>query len=211
MIMATKMLKPESADYAAYLKKGIAYHQYKLQMAEDLVSNPDAKLKDYININLHRMQRVEKTFDISSALSGQIANLKFKINWLVLTEHWCGDASQTLSVFNKVADASNGRITMKMLYRDQNPELMDVYLTNETRSIPMLIQLDENMNVTGTWGPRPLAAQTLVKQLRSNSATAANYTTELHLWYAKDKQKSLEAEISKLIFRANLSRSGSLS
>jgi hypothetical protein len=64
--------------------------------------------------------------------------------------------------------------------------------------------LDEHFNVTAFWGPRPSAAQQLVKQLKSNPVTAATYANELHLWYAKDKQKSLESEIAKLIFRANL-------
>jgi thioredoxin-like negative regulator of GroEL len=150
------------------------------------------------------MYRVEKTFEISSELAAQVKSLKHKTWWLVLTEHWCGDASQTLPVFNAIAELSNGEIELKLVYRDQNPELMDEYLTNGTRSIPKLIQLDEHYNVTAYWGPRPSVAQQLVKQLKANPAAAATYANELHLWYAKDKQKSLESEIVKLIYRASL-------
>ena len=173
-------------------------------MAEDLAVNADFKIKEYINLNQRRMYRVEKTFEISAELAAQIKNLKHKAYWLILTEHWCGDASQTLPVFNSIAEMSNGKIEMKLVYRDQNPALMDAHLTNETRSIPKLIQLDEHYNVTAFWGPRPSVAQQLVKQLKANPATAATYANELHLWYAKDRQKSLESEIGKLIYRANL-------
>ncbi|CAN5232291.1 thioredoxin family protein [soil metagenome] len=204
--MATegKIATLRKSDYEMYLQKGIGYNQYKQQMAEDLAVNADFKIKEYINLNQRRMYRVEKTFEISAELAAQIKNGKHKIYWLVLTEHWCGDASQLLPFFNAIAEMSEGKIELKLVYRDQHPELMDAYLTNGTRSIPKLIQLDEHYTVTAFWGPRPSVAQQLVKHLKSNPATAATYANELHLWYAKDKQKSLESEIAKLIYRANL-------
>lgn len=192
------------SDFAEYFQKGVSYEQYKQQMAEDLALNADLKIKEYINLNQSRMHRVEKTYSIAPEILNQVNNLKHKIYWLILTEHWCGDASQMLPVFNKIAEAANGQIEMKLVYRDQNPELMDAYLTEGSRSIPKLIQLDEHYNVTGIWGPRPNTAQQLVKQLKSNPATAALYANDLHLWYAKDKQKSVETEIAKLLFRASL-------
>jgi hypothetical protein len=44
----------------------------------------------------------------------------------------------------------------------------------------------------------------MVKELKSTPATAATYANDLHLWYAKDKQQSLEKEVAQLLFRANL-------
>jgi thioredoxin-like negative regulator of GroEL len=199
---ATEIKTLRKSDYQNYLQKGIGYEQYKLQMTEDLVNNADAKIKEYINLNQHRMTRVEKTYTVSETLAQQVKQLTHKTYWLILTEHWCGDAAQTLPAFQKVAELSNGTIEMKLVYRDENPELMDAYITGESRSIPKLIQLDAHDNVTGIWGPRPSEAQKLVKQLKSNPETAASYSTELHKWYAHDKQKSLETEIMKLVHRA---------
>ncbi len=192
------------SDYQAYLQKGLGYDQYKHQMAADLVNNADANIKEYIHLNQHRMSRVEKTYTVSEALAQQVKNLTHKTYWLILTEHWCGDAAQTLPAFHKVAERSNGNIELKLVYRDENPELMDAYLTGESRSIPKLIQLDAHYNVTGVWGPRPTEAQKLVKQLKSNPETASTYSTVLHKWYAQNKQQALESEITKLIQRASL-------
>ncbi len=191
-------------DYKNYLQKGISYNQYKQQMAEDLALNADLKIKEYINLNQRRMHRVEKTYVPSSEIITQVNKLKHKTYWLILTEHWCGDASQTLPALSTIAELSAGKIEMKLVYRDQNDELMNAYLTNGTKSIPKLIQLDEHLNVIGIWGPRPSVAQKLVKELKSNPATAAGYANELHLWYAKNKQQDLEKEVAKLIYRANL-------
>jgi hypothetical protein len=137
-------------------------------------------------------------------LAQKVKRLAHKTYWLILAEHWCGDAAQTLPAFQKVAGLSMGIIDMKLVYRDENPELMDAYLTGERRSIPKLIQLDAHYHVTGIWGPRPNEAQKLVKELKSNPATAATYSTELHKWYAHDKQKVLEGEIMKLVSRASM-------
>ena len=191
-------------EYKEYFDKGINYAEYKEQMADDLASNSDIKIKEYISLNQHRMHRVEKTFAMSDSLKQEVANLKNKTYWLVLTEHWCGDASQILPALHKIETESEGKIEMKLVYRDQNLPLMDQYLTNNGRSIPKLIQLDSNFNVTGVWGPRPAFAQKLVKELKSNPTTADTYANQLHLWYAKDKQKSLEIEISELLLQSNL-------
>ena len=204
MTIAPENTAIKKGDYKIYLQKGIGYNQYKQQMAEDLALNADLKIKEYINLNQRRMHRVEKTYLPSAEMITQVKNLKDKIYWLILTEHWCGDASQILPALYAIAELSEGKIEMKLVYRDQNDELMNAYLTNGTRSIPKLIQLDEHFNVTGIWGPRPTVAQKMVKELKSNPATAATYANELHLWYAKNKQQELEKEVAQLLFRANL-------
>ncbi len=192
------------SDYKSHLAKGISYDEYKRNMAEDLALNADLKIKEYIKLNQHRMHRVEKTYSPSAEIITQVKNLKHTTYWLVLTEHWCSDASQTLPALNAIAELSDGKIEMKLDYRDQNEDLMNAYLTNGTKSIPKLVQLDEHFNVTGIWGPRPTVAQKLVKELKSNPATAAIYANELHLWYAKNKQQDLEKEVTQLLFKANL-------
>ena len=201
---ATEIKTIRKSDYQNYIEKGIGYDQYKHQMAEDLLYNADPKIKEYINLNQHRMSRVEKTYQVSEALAQQVKRVTHKTYWLILAEHWCGDAAQTLPAFQKVAGLSKGIIDMKLVYRDENPELMEAYLTGESRSIPKLIQLDAHYHVTGIWGPRPTEAQKLVKQLKSNPETAATYSTELHKWYAHDKQRALESEILKLVSRASM-------
>ena len=211
METVTSNTKFKKSDYEKYFQKGIDYKQYKLQMVDDFISQNDSKIKEYINLNQFLMQKVEKTYNISASMNMIVKNIKYKAKWLILTEHWCSDGSQTIPAFNKIAEMSEGKIEMKLLYRDQNPELIDAYLTDQTRSIPKLIQLNEHFTVTGIWGPRPTVAQQLVKKLKSDPTTANSYTNDLHLWYAKDRQRSLETEITKLIFRANFFCSDCLS
>lgn len=199
MTTETKTAVLSNADYLAYLNKGIDYDKYVVNLAHDAITNPDAQYKEYINMNQHRIHRVEKTYHVGDEVKNVINALAKPIFWLVITEHWCGDAAQIVPVIQAIAAASEGKITLKLLYRDQNPELIEAYLTNNTKSIPKIVQLDTEYNVTGSWGPRPVEAQQLVKKLKANPETASTYANELHLWYAKDKQQHVEAELVELL------------
>lgn len=186
-------------DYLKYWELGINYSSYKLNVIIDLETNQDPQKIEFIKLNQSRMKRVDKTFQITDRLSKVIHTLKKKKLWLMISENWCGDASQNLPVFNKIAELSEGMIELRIVYRDRNPTLMDAHLTNKTRSIPKLIQLDENFNVTGIWGSRPMEAQELTKVLKENPLTADTYATELHAWYARNKSMALQEEILQLL------------
>ena len=197
-----------SADYKSYVANSVNYDTYIAQMAEGAVSYPDEKYREYIVMNQHRIQRLEKTYTPSTDIMRVVDSLDHPVRWLVITEYWCGDASQSLPVLHKIAEASKGKIQMHLVYRDKKPELMNAYLTNGSRSIPKVIQLNDSYQVTGVWGPRPKAAQDLVVQLKSNPETAADYANQLHLWYARDRQKAFEAEIADLLMKADLFATG---
>jgi hypothetical protein len=50
----------------------------------------------------------------------------------------------------------NPLITLRILFRDEHPELMDTYLTNGNRSIPKLVATTADLqHQLFTWGPKP--------------------------------------------------------
>jgi hypothetical protein len=67
---------------------------------------------------------------------------------VALTEDWCGDAVNTLPVVARFAEAAGW--DLRLLSRDDNPDLMDAHLTNgRSRSIPVVIVYDEHWNEVG--------------------------------------------------------------
>ena len=80
---------------------------------------------------------------------------KFKsvnnIRAVVLAAEWCGHCMMDIPIFLNIAEEAN--IETRFLIRDDNLELMDQYLTNEKRYIPIFIFIDENGNEIGKWGP----------------------------------------------------------
>ena len=73
---------------------------------------------------------------------------------LVLAADWCGDAANTVPVLARLADLVPA-IELRILERDRYPSVMNRYLTNGTRSIPMAIALDANLSSSDTGGPAP--------------------------------------------------------
>lgn len=107
-----------------------------------------------------------------------------KRRFLVLAEDWCGDASNTVPILAKwVAELDN--LDLRILRRDEHPAVMDRYLTNGTRSIPMVIALDHAFHEVGHWGPRPSELQRLVIQ-NENRIPKAELYPRVRRWYARD-------------------------
>jgi len=116
---------------------------------------------------------------------------------LVLAEDWCGDASNTVPVLARWAERVDG-LSLRILRRDEHPAVMDRYLTNGSRSIPMVIALDEGFNELGHWGPRPRELQAWVMANRNTMDKAERYK-EVRRWYARDRGETTIREVSEVM------------
>lgn len=187
-----------------------SYQEYR-----DLVSNllsegkstgttQSEEITNYSMLNDKRMQRLDKTIKILDETSTKIQEIKTPQTWLVLTEGWCGDAAQNLPVINKIA-ALNKNITLKIVLRDENLELMDLYLTNGGRSIPKLVALDADYNELFSWGPRPKTATKMVADYKEKHGVLdAAFKQDLQVWYNKDKGKSIQEDFINLVEKTSL-------
>ena len=112
---------------------------------------------------------------------------------LVIAEDWCGDASSTIPIVAKLVDQVPG-LELRVLRRDEYPEVMDRYLTNGSRSIPVVIALDEEFRELGHWGPRPHELQAWVLANRASIPKAELYP-QVRQWYARDRGESTLREV----------------
>ena len=135
-----------------YLHQTYSYAEYlalmNLVVTEQRTTGPKQtpELAEYTRLNLHRMNRLNKTTVLSQELQQLIYQIEAPQTWYLLTEAWCGDASQSVPVIAKIA-AMNPHLTLRLLLRDEHPEIMDEYLTHGGRSIPKLIALDADGNI----------------------------------------------------------------
>jgi hypothetical protein len=153
----------------------------------------------YLVINQQRVKRLTQRLSLEPETEMAALNAKPGTKWLILNEHWCGDGAQIVPVQAAIALASKGRIEARVLFRDQNLELMDQFLTNGGRSIPKTIQLDSEFRVTTSWGSRPAEAQELVMRVKADPERAHLYSEELHKWYAVDRQQAIQSELRMLL------------
>ena len=112
---------------------GMTYVEYNLlfkQLVKDGKTTGEISEEkiNYTRLNYSRTKRLDKTVSIHEIHSNKINNLNTKQIWLVISEPWCGDAAQTLPILNKISSESNN-IDLKIVLRDENPELINVFLT----------------------------------------------------------------------------------
>jgi len=136
---------------------------------------------------IYRAARVPDQRVAEAAALGQ----RFRL--LTIVEDWCGDATNTIPVIVRwVEQLPNAEI--RLVRRDEHPDLMDAYLTGTSRSIPIVVVLTEEMEEIGHWGPRPSELQAWVMEKKRSGAGKEIYP-EIRRWYAKDKGESTLREI----------------
>lgn len=191
---------------AAGLAKAYTYEEYRLRLKNLLAegkSSGDEQSDDllhYSQLNETRMNRLDKTIKITPEVETLLKNLKSEFIWLVLSEGWCGDAAQTLPIMHKMAQLTEA-VELKIAFRDENPELMNLFLTNGSKSVPKLIVLEkDSLNVVADWGPRPADAIKLVLDYKAKFGVIdETIKTDLQMWYLHDKGVSTQNEIVALL------------
>jgi hypothetical protein len=190
-------------EYQLILDEGMSYIEY-FRSIENFVSNQTTSGQDVTperieitKLNLHRMKRLNdvKLEKNSITLSSPIAAV-------IITEAWCGDSAQNIPWIEHFFSSCTPSITSYYVYRDDNPELMNQFLTNGSRSIPKCIFFNkENGQVLGTWGPRPEEIKNWLAKLRLENPEMPkhDWEIELHKYYTKNNGAAITSDLKEVI------------
>ena len=187
------------------LSNSLSYQEYR-NLVTTLFTNGSVtgleqldSLLHYTKLNEARMNRLDKTMKVVDDVKLNLINLDKKYTWLVISEGWCGDAAQILPILNKMSEVTNN-INLRIVLRDENSDLMNQFLTNGSKSIPIVIILEENLKVINTFGPRPNVAKKIVEEYKLKNGTIdETLKIELQKWYLADKGFSTQREIVELM------------
>jgi len=179
------------------IENGCSYDEY-IKIFEKEIGNLNSKEAEQKKLNYHRTLRLHKTLQISELTKALIKRIENIQLWMIITETWCGDSAQNIPIIAELAKL-NPLIELKIILRDTNLNIMDHFLTNNSKSIPKLVAFDKDGNQLFQWGPRPKEAQSLVLNARENQIPKDEYMVSLHKWYASDRGKTTEQEIYDLL------------
>ena len=127
----------------------------------------------------------------------KFAALPNGLRMLVLNADWCLDSASAVPILACLAEVVPG-VELKVLDRDSHPEIMDQYLTDGTRSIPLAILLDRDFKVLGRWGPRPVELQDFVRRSLERMSKDSIHL-EIRKWYVADRGNAMLREIHEAI------------
>lgn len=182
-----------------WVSQGLTYAAYLQLMAQragqttDGLPDDEAERIEFTRLNLHRSQRIARTYRVSAVLSELLDRIDQPQLWLALTEPWCGDSAQCLPYIAVMAQ-QNPAIDLRLLLRDDNLDIMDKHLTDGKRSIPVLVARDAEERKLYQWGPRPVEAQAVFDEGKAAGLQKPRIMEKLHLWYGRDRGRALEAE-----------------
>ncbi|MDP3313642.1 thioredoxin family protein [Lutibacter sp.] len=186
------------------LAKSSNYSNYRtsvqnlLKQEKSTGKEQSSVLLDYSILNNKRMDRLDKTISLTEETKKTTDLLTEKITMLVIAEGWCGDAAQIIPVLNKIASFSP-KIDLKIVLRDENEDLMNLFLTNGSKSIPKVIILNNENSIVETWGPRPSIASKMVENFKlQHGSLNAEFKKDLQLWYNKDKGLSIQEDFIEI-------------
>ncbi|MBS1650611.1 MAG: thioredoxin family protein [Bacteroidetes bacterium] len=186
----------------------LSYHEYR-KLVDSLLEggkttgiNQSDKLFEFTKLNVQRMNRIDKTIQLKEEDIAKIKAVSRQHNWLLIGDTWCGDCAQIIPVINKIAESSEGKITLKIISRDTYPELIETYQSNGAKAIPkLLVLIDGESEPDCSWGPRPQPAQNIMLNWKNNKDTITweDFEKELHLWYARDKGQTIMDEFKRML------------
>ncbi len=186
------------------INQSLTYDQYHTLMQEQAAASAEglnaeaAEKLEFTKLNLHRSERIGRTYKAPAQIKELIATITTPQTWLVLTEPWCGDSAQCLPYMAELARL-NSNISLRMILRDDNPDIMDQFLTDGKRSIPRLVIFDVNGCQITDWGPRPADAQVVFNDAKEAGLEKKDVLEKLHLFYGRNRGAALEEEFRYLL------------
>ncbi len=157
---------------------------------------------DYVKMNKVRISRWNRKGKLLPKLVEVVTRIADDMHWLLITEPWCGDAATSHPFIAKLA-ALNPKITLEVQNRDALDSEIGNYLTNGTKSIPMLVVRDSSGNDLFTWGPRPKILQEQYLESKKQNVPLQDILKELQLWYNKNKGVDMQEELYELFSAKN--------
>jgi len=138
-----------------------------------------------------------KRVTIPIEISARVEALGGHWHLLVLSEDWCGDSVNIVPIIAKLTE-SVSNMDVRILKRDENLDIMDAHLTGTSRSIPIVILLNQKFQECGWWGPRPRALQQWVREKGMLLPKDERYR-EIRTFYARDHGLTTMRELADML------------
>ncbi len=151
----------------------------------------------YSKYNLERQERVEELWSPSQAFQAAVKALTGPADWLFITDDWCVDSAYSLPMVKWASDRHEN-ITLRILLKDDHPEVMEQFLTNGKRSIPKLAHIQPDGTVDFVWGPQPDAIRDIRQELMDSGAEGRIVSSTTVDWYAEEGWLEVEKELTEV-------------
>lgn len=199
------MLTPEQM---ATVRKGLDFKGYMDQWADKNalpmrgLDPVQRRTRFYSKYNLERQERVEELWSASDAFIEAVLSAPGPADWLFITDDWCVDSAYSLPLV-LWGTQQRDDISLRILLKDEHPDIMELFLTNGKRSIPKFVGLDTQGHVQFTWGPQPDLIRDIRQRLMVEGAEGRIVSSTTVDWYADEGWLEVERELTAVLKEAS--------
>lgn len=109
---------------------------------------------------------------LEPSVAAFLAALPRPVHVVAIAEDWCGDVVRHSPVLQRMAEAGPN-LRVRIVSREQHPEVFLRFLTNGGEAIPKFIFLSDTFVECGSWGPMPESCRELIARGKACGDVAA--------------------------------------
>lgn len=102
-------------------------------------------------------QKVYDQIELTQAQQALLGSFVREMNVIVVSGAWCGDCVRQGPMFQKIAEASGGKISLKWVDRDEHMDLQEQVKVCAGNRVPVVVFAAEDFELVGWYGDKPLA------------------------------------------------------
>ncbi|MFN3168406.1 MAG: thioredoxin family protein [Phycisphaeraceae bacterium] len=102
-------------------------------------------------------RKVYDQVKLTDAQRAMLGSSVREMNVVALSGIWCGDCVRQGPMFQKIAEASNGKINLKWCDRDEHMDLQERVKVCGGKRVPVVIFAAEDYEPVGWYGDKPLS------------------------------------------------------
>lgn len=156
------------------------------------------RMRYYSIYNLERQERVDSIYVMNARLRDLIVSgISGPQTWMFITEDWCVDSAHSLPILRE-AVALRQDLTLRILLRDENLDIMDRYLTEGRKSVPVFVGFDSEGRELFKWGPYPKEIHVIREELKASGAEGRVVSQTTVDWYAAEGWLEVERELIEM-------------
>lgn len=107
-------------------------------------------------------QKVYDQVELTDHQKAVLGSSVREMNVIALSGAWCGDCVRQGPMFQKIAEASNGKIKLKWCDRDEHMDLQEQVKVCGGMRVPVVVFAAEDFEPVGWFGDKPLAKYRLL-------------------------------------------------
>ncbi len=159
----------------------------------------DSQMKQLANLknNAIAMNQIYKQYSVSDKLKAITTVFTKPLDVFIILENWCGSSAVNVPYIVKIVETLPN-VKINFVTRDKNLQFMDLYLTNEKRSIPKVIGFHENKTEAFVWGPNSKMQEAYSQKMEKQNLDYNEYIKQMRLWFKTTNAVAIETDFIEI-------------